>query len=522
MRKFGRISFPFQTGVIDVGAHAVRLDVFEVTAAGRVRLLETLSRTISLGNDVFRHGSVSPENLARLATVMSDFARKLSEYQVKVYRVAATSAIREAFNRELVINRVRNDSGLEIEVLDSQQEIRVLYLAMRESLSARMDFASLSGLFLVVGAGSLMVSYFSGGLMRFSEEIPLGTERLFDAYGRSPVSMEQLLETLNSQDIGRRLQESCGVDASQPPVLVALGASIRSFMTQVESGTECSESEFLELPAENVAAAARRLMALDGAAVAGELGVAQETGVSLWGCAGILSYFLENFSCTRVLSPGVTTRNALMLDLLRDMRGGKERDSFHDDLIAICDAVGNKYGYDPVHARQVSETCLLFFNKLRRYFDFAPRSRLLLEAAARLHDIGRFVDTRSHHKHSGYLIANMQLPGISPDELRVIAAVSRYHRKSGPKADHIEYMSLSAENKVTVLKLASILRVADALDCSRRRRFRKMKLVLRGHVLAIQVADSGDFRLERLYLNQKGNLFSEVFGLDLKIEEAPL
>ena len=45
MRKFGRISFPFQTGVIDVGAHAVRLDVFEVTAAGRVRLLETLSRT---------------------------------------------------------------------------------------------------------------------------------------------------------------------------------------------------------------------------------------------------------------------------------------------------------------------------------------------------------------------------------------------------------------------------------------------------------------------------------------------
>ena len=46
--------------------------------------------------------------------------------------------------------------------------------------------------------------------------------------------------------------------------------------------------------------------------------------------------------------------------------------------------------------------------------------------------------------------------------------------------------------------------------------------VLRGHVLAIQVADSGDFRLERLYMNQKGNLFSEVIGLDLKIEEAPL
>ncbi len=522
MRKFGKLATPFQTGIIDVGAHSVRLDVFEVRSGGKTVLLETLSRTIHLGNDVFRHGSVSPENLSRLANVMSDFSRKLGEYGIKVCKVFATSALREAFNRELVINRVRNDSGLEIELLDSQQEIRISCLAMRGSLSRKMDFAGLAGLFLMIGSGSLMVSYFEGGLMRFSEEIPLGTERFFDAYGRSAVSMEQLLETLNSQDIGQRLHESVNVNPGKPLVLAAIGASVRSFMAAASGGAEeCGETDFLELSAEKAVPAARRMMTLDGVALGAELGLAPDAAASVGACAGILAYFLEKFPCTRVLSPGVTTRSALIQDLLRGMRGGGE-DPFHDDLISICDAVGHKYGYDPVHALQVSESCLALFDKLRRYFDFAPRSRLLLEAAARLHDIGRFVDTRSHHMHSAYLIANMQLPGISPEELRMIAAISRYHRKSGPKSGDAEYTALPAEDKVTVLKLASILRVADALDCSRRRRFRKMKLVLRGHVLAVQVPDSGDFRSERLYLELKGDLFNEVFGLELKIEEAPL
>ena len=141
--------------------------------------------------------------------------------------------------------------------------------------------------------------------------------------------------------------------------------------------------------------------------------------------------------------------------------------------------------------------------------------------AAFLHDIGRFVDTRQHHKHSCYLIGNLQLPGVSDAELHVVAAVARYHRKSAPKESHPEYMLLSAEDKVTVLKLAAILRVADALDCTRQGRFGRMKLVLRGHTLVIQVPASGDFRQERLYLELKGGMFNEVFGLELKIEEVP-
>ncbi|PWM77941.1 MAG: hypothetical protein DBX90_10095, partial [Lentisphaerae bacterium] len=228
MKKLRRLNSTFQAGVVDVGAHSIRLDIFEVSGGGKIDLLESLSRTVNLGYDVFRHGSVSPENLARLSRVMSDFSRKLDEYKVQAHRVVATSAIREAFNRELVVNRIRSDAHLDLEILEAPEEVKISFIAMRDSLRRQMEFDKLSGICLVIGTGSLLVSYFEGGLMRFSEEVPLGTVRLFDAFGRSGLSVERVIETLRSQDIGQRMMECVGLEAGRPITLIAMGASVRA------------------------------------------------------------------------------------------------------------------------------------------------------------------------------------------------------------------------------------------------------------------------------------------------------
>ncbi len=521
MKRLKHLSAPFQAGVIDVGAHSVRLDLFEVAGTGKTTLLESLSRSVNLGFDVFRHGSVSPENLSRLSSILTDFSRKLAEYRVAIYRVVATSAIREAFNRELVINRIRNDAHLDLEILETQEEIRISFLSMREALSRQVPFSGKRGICLMVGAGSLLVCYFDGGLMRFCEEVALGTVRLFDAFGHSAVSMEQVIESLSSQDIRQRLVECVGLRHDEPIALVAMGASARVFSGAL-SGLphEGADEEAIILEPARVADAARIWMQRDPAALASEYRIGEESAASAAVCGGILSYFFESFTCSEFICPAITTRSALIDELVRRnfSSGG---DPFHRDLLAVCDAVGHKYGYDPVHAAQVAEIAVKFFEKLKRSFDFSSRALVLLEVAARLHDIGRFVDTRQHHKHSYYLISNMELPGITNEEQRVIAAICRYHRKTCPQDSHLEYVSLSAENKVTVLKLAAILRVADSLDSVRDRRFRRMKLVLRGHVLTIQVPEAGELRTERFYLELKGDLFNQVFGLELKIEEAP-
>ena len=66
--------------------------------------------------------------------------------------------------------------------------------------------------------------------------------------------------------------------------------------------------------------------------------------------------------------------------------------------------------------------------------------------AGLLHEVGGFVSSRSHHKHSCYLIANSEIFGLNRDEIAMVAQVARYHRRSGPKPSHAEYVALPRES----------------------------------------------------------------------------
>ena len=506
--------------VIDVGAHSLRLDIFSVSRNGEISLFESLSRPLNLGYDVFRRGSVSPTSMELLSAGLRDFADKLREYRIASARAVATSAIREAFNRELVVDRVRNDTGIELEILDSQQEIKLIYLAMRETMSRRDDFPPRRGIVVIVGSGSLFVIYFEAGAMRFSEEIPLGTVRLYDALGRSEVSQIRLVETLESTDLPGRLQECGHFDATMPVSLFALGVAPRT-LVGLESGSRSDGGGCVVLnPAE-----ARKLFAecrqAPPAELCRRLSIPADRVDDAASGAAILAYFAEKFPCERWFFPALTTRGAVAAEMISRERRDEHPD-FREDLLSVCDAIGTRYGYDPVHAENVARLALRIFTKLGRERRFAPGSKQLLEVAARLHDIGRFVDIRQHHKHSGYLLANMQLPGIGENEQRIIAAVARYHRKSEPSDSHQEYTTLPDQDKVTVLKLAAILRVADALDCSRHGAFAEAAITRHGHTLHLQSPFVGDLGVEKLYLEMKSGLFTSVFGLEITIGGAAI
>jgi exopolyphosphatase/guanosine-5'-triphosphate,3'-diphosphate pyrophosphatase len=503
---------PFQTAIIDIGSHSVRLDIFEVGPDGS-RLLENLSRPLNLGLDVFRTGAISAPLINQLSGIMASFGKKLKEYGVKHPRIVATSAIREAFNRELVISRIRHDTGMAIEILEAQEEARVTFLAVREELSAHLDFAGSSGIVFIIGTGSLIFIYFEDGSLKLCEAINVGTIRTADEFGRTALNSEQIIETLNSIALGARIQEATGIASDKKMLLIGIGAGIRLL---ARKHSKDQQEKPAIMPPETALVLAEKAIAADPGKLAAKLNVPDHLAMSLAPCGNLLKYFLQEFNCSGLICPYITTRTALLAEEVRHARN-PEDDPFRDDIISAAACVGHKYGFDLEHTENVKKNALLFFDKLKRYYDFAPRSRICLEVAAILHDIGRFVDIQSHHKHSYYLIMHSQLPGLSASEQRIVATVSRYHRKAPPKPSHAEYVALSADEKVAVLKLAAILRVADALDRSRSR-IGKLKLQIRGDELLILTPNADLLELEKLYLEFKGDLFLEVFGLKLKIE----
>lgn len=506
-----RLSPPLQAGVIDIGAHTVRLDIYEINRQWQLEKLESLSRPFNLGVDVFRNGFVDVENISKLVGIVELYRRKIMEYGNENYRIIATSAVRESFNKELIVDRFR-EAGMNLEILEGSAEATLSYLAVRDSCPGKFKTALERSVMLIMGSGSLFVIGIEDGVMQFCEELPAGTMRISDSVGSSEEPLQQLRDALKSLRIIRRLEEAMKLASDVPVSLVLVGNSARK-LASLDDSSPAGENDWVLLDGkifsrtlEDCENPERKLFKKMNPDEVAELSAA----------AVIVSHFSNNLNCKNIFCSGMTTRGAVLRDWVRGCRmPGVE--PFRGDLAAVCGAIGRKYDFDPLHAANVAAVSSLFFTKLRSFFSFPEHSGLLLEAASYLHDIGRFIEAKHHHRHSWYLINHTKLPGLTASEQRIVAAVVRYHGRTTPRESHPEYSSLSADEKVAVLKLAAILRVADALDLRCGMELPPVKLVLRGRVLTL-CSDLPELSSRRFNLKNKSGLFEQVFGLDIRIQ----
>ena len=96
--------------------------------------LERLTQIAPLGLDVFTRGKISTDNMVLVGNILKDFSKVIDEYYVEHIKAVATSAVREASNRELFINRVQKISGIKLQILESPEESRIMFLALNRTI----------------------------------------------------------------------------------------------------------------------------------------------------------------------------------------------------------------------------------------------------------------------------------------------------------------------------------------------------------------------------------------------------
>ena len=140
-----------------------------------------------------------------------------------------------------------------------------------------------------------------------------------------------------------------------------------------------------------------------------------------------------------------------------------------------------------------------------------------LPVAGLLHDVGHSVSPHRHHRHTYYLVANADLPGLADRERELVALVARYHRRSAPSRSKADLQALGAAELRTVRALAALLRVADALDRSHQQLVRSLDLELRGRAARLRLRASGPVDLEAWDVRREAPLFRRVFGRRLEL-----
>jgi exopolyphosphatase/guanosine-5'-triphosphate,3'-diphosphate pyrophosphatase len=234
---------------------------------------------------------------------------------------------------------------------------------------------------------------------------------------------------------------------------------------------------------------------------------------------GLLTYkiFLHLTKAAVVLVPFTNIREGAVIAKINKPNQILQ-DEFSAQIIASAKRLLHKYHADEKHAEHVAMLSLQLFDALKTDLGLENQSRTLLEVAGLLHDIGMFIRGQDHQMHSNYIIRNSEIFGIARDDMRIVAKTVLFHRGTRPMRDDAEFTALPRQDRVLILKLTAILRLADALDKGHNQRIKEISLDFRSDSLIINCGGNHDIALEKIALAEKADVFEAVFGYKVALE----
>lgn len=184
-------------------------------------------------------------------------------------------------------------------------------------------------------------------------------------------------------------------------------------------------------------------------------------------------------------------------------------------------ALRARYDEEPSHSDHVSALALQIFDDLGKWHGFVSRQRELLQAAALLHDIGwsQTPDGKGHHKWSARLIQEHAWKNLKEEEIPLVAQTARYHRKTPPEPDHVDFHALTASGQRQVMILGGILRIADALDRTHTGKIERLEASFTDKAVLIRVKPAGKWEAEYAMVETKRDMLEHAAGRSVLCEE---
>jgi exopolyphosphatase / guanosine-5'-triphosphate,3'-diphosphate pyrophosphatase len=500
---------------IDVGANALRMVIAEVFADGRIEVLERLQRAVRLGQDTFCRGRLGGESMRAAIQILRDYRQVLDLYKVEKIRAVATTAVREAGNGDIFLDRAFMATRLNVEVIDTSEESRLTVSAVRQAVGNALGVNQRQTLIADVGGGSTLLTLLEDGEIATSQSLRLGSIRLREVFSTSEESPQRSADLLQ-QHISNALATLQSVSLDEIDSFVAVGGDARFAAREIGTPTESADLAVIEPAAfDKLVDRCERLTAEE---LSKRHGLPFAEAETLNPALLVYQILLHKTQAEQMIVSYVSMRDGLLLDLAREVTG-KEDESLLVGVIHSATAMAEKYHVDVDHANNVAEVAVRLFDLFQPDHGLNKRCRLLLRVAGLLHEVGGFVSSRAHHKHSEYLIANSEIFGLNRNEIVLVSQLARYHRRSVPRPSHPTYMALPRESRVVVNKLAAILRVADAMIRGHRRRVSDFNFQRHGDDLIVSLPRGRDLLLEERALENKGDLFEDIYGVKIRLEE---
>jgi exopolyphosphatase/guanosine-5'-triphosphate,3'-diphosphate pyrophosphatase len=495
---------------IDIGTNSVHIVIAEAVGQNRFEVLDREREVVQVGRGSFARNRLQRDAVKRTVDALDRFVMLARGKGVERILCTATAAVREATNGGEFLRLARARTGVHPRIIPPEEEGRLIYLAVKQALELPPD----PSLIVDIGGGSAQLvvgdrkehqKIVSGplGALRLSELIPLGDPprpaRLAKLRRQVKKTAADPLAALKPFKPGHAFGSSGSIHAlahvtehleGRPPLAQMNGHVVtRSDLERtVERLARMKLEERVKLPGIDPF---RAEVIVQGGVVL--LVILQEMGLDAITMSdfGVREGLLADYIATH-------GREITAVDAVTDLR--------LRSVLGLLD----RFGGDAVHARHVSDLALTLYDDLIQEHCLDEDARRLLHYAALVHDIGSSIGHEKHAQHSYYIIKNGNLRGLSGEEVEVMALVARYHGKKRPKKKDDGYGSLRKRRRRTVLWLAALLRIAEALDRSQYQLVKEVRAHRTDGRLKIQVSARGDARLEVWAARQRTRLLARL------------
>jgi len=399
---------------VDLGSNSFHMVVAR-HSHGQLVIIDRLREMVRLGAGIDADGRLDREVVARALSCLERFGQRLREMHARDVRVVGTNALRRAHRKQAFLERARAAIGHPIQIISGMEEARLIYSGVAHTMPS--------------GAGRRLVVDIGGGSTELiiGEELePLElestemgcvtTSACFFGDGkisakrlaRARVACRQELEPIQAAFRRRGWDHAVGSSGT----VRAIAEAIREIQPDAKSITPEGLERLLEL-----------LLRAGHVRDVGLAAVTDERRAVFPGGVVILAEVFDVLGCERM----DVTDGAMRDGLLYDMIGRLTHEDARERTVRAMQA---RYHVNPAQAERVERTALNFLAQTSEAWQLDdPLAELLLEWAARLHEIGLDVAHSRHHQHGAYLLENADMPGFTREEQRVLSKLVGSHRR---------------------------------------------------------------------------------------------
>jgi exopolyphosphatase/guanosine-5'-triphosphate,3'-diphosphate pyrophosphatase len=501
---------------VDVGSNSIRLLVAEYGPHSGITVIDEVKEQPRLAAGVAQTGQLDPAAMDRAVEALRRMQGVCERRGVTRIGAVATSAVREATNGAEFVRRVKEEVGLDLRIIDAETEAALSY----RSVAHHFPLEGARTVVADIGGGSLELIGAVDGLIEHTISLPFGAVRLTELHLAGKADQRLAVKKLRAY-LARQFRRKLPLRDWTATTLIGSGGSFTNLGRMTAARRGLSAADPVHGTAVTIAEVEHLLDWLTGMSPEKRAQVEglnpQRADIIVAGLA-VTAELLERIEARAVTVSAFGLREGLLLEM-----AGAEAAPAAVEPLRLIREFAERCHSDRRHVEHVRLLALNLFDLLAEKLDAADEERGMLEAAALLHDVGQLVSYRGHHKHSYQLIMHGDRLPFSPRERQLVALISRYHRRRGPRKKHKEFGSLPKVDQAIVRRLAGMLRIAEGLDRGHTANVEKAVVELcptRLTIRAVPRYAGADLSLECWGAEEQADVLARVLAREVVVEPA--